>query len=605
MAHGAKICIAIAVHQPERLTPLPGALTAARSIVEWADALGYRTKLITDEAEPVTCARLKSGIQPLIAHASEDRDRVIISFAGHGVAADVRDLWLLSRWRSGAEEAVDVLRFRSRLATYLPAQVTIISDACRTARPNDSLDLQGSRILDLVEWGEPDTEEDILRATTLGKPAYMVRSREDGEPHCLFTHVVTNALWGRYPESIDKSRPEGPVVTSQTLKKAVKVQLNRAANLLDKSQRPEIVTNFTPPEDVYTPLTGLSAPPTVTLVPAQPKPVTRRAPLRPTEGVIDFLTHDLHRIARAPAQRARRSSTPRERAAALTQRLRQEAAQRPTHFETGTGLAILGDQISEVVVGPTANALLDMQPEAPLQSQGLWYVLQGPPGSLVARLASGRWVAAALYPDMIGTISVDAYGAAAVVYRPAGNSDPRVAAAAEQAVGALQSGSLGDGEALGIAARIREFKHVDPTLGAIAAYLYARAGDLDGIRRIAAYYCWANQPIPYDVALLGRLPLRREGPSLWATVPPTAERASRAPEEDKRAFTTRATPEVEGPVAGSFPWLRQGWSLIEDYRPPVYSPLAALERGLTRALFTTLEDEQGHALANLIRTGEV
>jgi hypothetical protein len=37
---GAKICIAIAVHAPEILEPLPGALNAAKSVIDWASALG-------------------------------------------------------------------------------------------------------------------------------------------------------------------------------------------------------------------------------------------------------------------------------------------------------------------------------------------------------------------------------------------------------------------------------------------------------------------------------------------------------------------------------------------------------------------------------------
>ena len=60
---------------------------------------------------------------------------------------------------------------------------------------------------------------------------------------------------------------------------------------------------------------------------------------------------------------------------------------------------------------------------------------------------------------------------------------------------------------------------------------------------------------------------------------------------------------VAGLVAGGIPWLRQGWSLLEDSGQAVLDALLEFTPGLTAALFTTLEPAAGEALAGLICKG--
>jgi len=58
------------------------------------------------------------------------------------------------------------------------------------------------------------------------------------------------------------------------------------------------------------------------------------------------------------------------------------------------------------------------------------------------------------------------------------------------------------------------------------------------------------------------------------------------------------------PVAGGFPWLRQGWGLLEATTLPFQPQLAAFRTDLTPAPFTTLRQQGGLRLASLIRQGE-
>ena len=54
---GDNVCIAIGVSRPEGLDEVPGA--SAKRVIARAEAQGFDAELVTDEAEPVTCARLR------------------------------------------------------------------------------------------------------------------------------------------------------------------------------------------------------------------------------------------------------------------------------------------------------------------------------------------------------------------------------------------------------------------------------------------------------------------------------------------------------------------------------------------------------------------
>jgi len=252
------------------------------------------------------------------------------------------------------------------------------------------------------------------------------------------------------------------------------------------------------------------------------------------------------------------------------------------------------------------GSYVDVSPDAPVETRGHWWVLEGPPSSLAVQLSpSDRWVCACVYPGMIGTWRVDKRGAASLVFRPGdgGSDSDTVAQAAEEAISALHAGTIAGEAASDLATRIRLWKHNDPILGVIASYLYAQVGDFESVRRIAWFYCYYNQPIPFDVALLGGLRLSRRGPLLCADVPATSKRQLREAAEANQEFATVATPAVAGLVAGGIPWLRQGWSLLEDSGQTVLDALLEFTPGLTAALFTTLEPAAGAALAGLIHKG--
>src|SRR5690606_16248804 len=103
---------------------------------------------------------------------------------------------------------------------------------------------------------------------------------------------------------------------------------------------------------------------------------------------------------------------------------------------------------------------------------------------------------------------------------------------------------------------------VNPMLGAISAYLYDYAGDVESIRRMAAFYIERRQPIPFEIALLGGFAVTIEDGDLFANVDAVPARADHPNGRLPRYVTAAMSGGVQA-VAGLCPWLRQGWDLVD------------------------------------------
>jgi hypothetical protein len=246
---------------------------------------------------------------------------------------------------------------------------------------------------------------------------------------------------------------------------------------------------------------------------------------------------------------------------------------------------------------------------------------------VVAEAATGSSIGAAAIPGMIVTVSIGNLiqpstgspdralmrGATSVIYRPtegwALDQDLQFASrASEDVIAKMRTSALTMEEALSVATMIRGLKHVNPMLGVIAAYLYDAIGDRDSIRRIAWFYATAPESfIPFDVALLADLKgERREDGRLRVRVPAVPQSAPRTPSEEQHPEYFCATEEVgDTLVAGGFPWLRQGWALLDVVSLPVHPGLVELASALLPFPFSTLEPDAGRILADLVRKGEV
>lgn len=643
-----KACLAIGVGDAPPLTYLGGAVNGADALGAWARQAGYVTTVLTDRQHPVRLADVEAALEGLLPD-NEPTDRLLISFAGHGLQRGVEDLWLLSKWLQ-ENEAISVAAMRGFLERYNLRQLVIVSDACRKApTTRDTNALTSNPGLRRGRIADHRLHIDMLRATSSYTAAFMLRGKTEADDRCLFSTLIFEALSGGIDAAFMK-RDGKLTLFSDSLATWLETAVPAQATHYGLTLVPEIDPGLRFPDDIY-----VDAPPaTKPSLPPWPDPAdiasvqldtgedgSARVPPPPGRSWSTSAPHwapknvaisdtwesrgqagtDLgyvlssHRRGRASADlesliRSDRVSADRRRIEST--RVEAEVRQgflvqeRPTHFETRAGFAVAGARAVRAWLGPDALA-------QDTRDRVWWRISPAFPGShfwagdqlavplpLLVELENGNWTGAAAMPGFIATFGVDASGVRSLVCRQMEDLD---AQPSEEAIAYHAAGTLPERQLSDLILKMRERKHQDPVLGVLASYLHDRAGDIDNIRRTAYYFAAAGQPIPFDIALLARLPAsRREEGWLEVEIPPVEEahvRPGRAAlPEYMRARTSQAT----GIVAGAFPWLREGWALLnpEGQQGLYPADLARIAAEVLPAPFTTLTPAGGTQLARLL-----
>jgi hypothetical protein len=604
-------CLAIGVSNAEPLDFLSGAANSAKAIGEWADRNGYLTKVLTDENDPVTVVDVKEALIALLPF-NRTTDRLILYFAGHGVLLPpTEELWLLSDWRS-EQYAVSVSGIKRRLKRYGLRQLSIIADACRSL-PSDgeAADLQPHYVLPRGRVDPTDPPQlDHMMASSAFRAAYMIRGhRPDGsDDRCIFSGVLIEALWG-HPGALMP-----PNVTSGSLYRYLRPAVSQVATRYGVDMRPEIHPGFVAPEDVYFKPGAVKPPPAVPW--PGPPPTTP-----PTTGSDVAGGHLSGSTAGSEWRKSRAEDRERATQAARdvdakvkSLKSAYSAEAMPSDFGTGCGFTVSGASALRAYLGPEGHASLEQD--------GAWWRIMpsrevGSPWSggtlrqplpLLVRLEDGNWAAGAALPGFLAAFTVLPQsvppGVSSMLYRRFRHwgADKDTEHLVENAVVRMTQGVSDHALLRDFVAEIRHFKHANPILGALAAYLYDAIGDINSIRRIAWFYAAANEPIPFDVALLAQIRITREAGigTLAAEVPevrrshPESDGELRFPELSKRTFA------INGTVAGEWPLLRQGWSVLDEDELPLLPDITAIGRSLTGAPFATLRADGGGALASLL-----
>jgi len=194
-------------------------------------------------------------------------------------------------------------------------------------------------------------------------------------------------------------------------------------------------------------------------------------------------------------------------------------------------------------------------------------------------------------------------GVSALVYR-APDATPRLWGLTAEAIVRMEQGNLHANAARDFAIQLRQYKFADPVLGVVSAYLYDSINDVDSIRQMAFYYIDNGLPVPFDIALLAQVESEMRNGQRWIHIPDVAARAPATGRERDFDWTYAATPAADGPVAGCWPWMRQGWALLEELRGVtstlVHPDLLELLSHVRPARFTTLDATGGRRLAELL-----
>jgi Caspase domain len=573
--------LAVGVSNAPQLPFLAGALNGARAFHQWAESMGYESRLLTDDKGPVTVAGLRAALERLLTADPSGTHRFAIYFAGHGVIREVEEgLWLLSDWRKELRAvAVEVLK--RRLREYQVKQVSIFADACRSLPTSiDTADLVADAVLGSGPAPRLGTMAiDKFVAAQDGAETFMIPGDNPEDDRCLFSGVLLEGLWGTRQDAFSKILRDK--ITSRSLGTYLETEVPKVAETYQYTVVPSISPTFPEGDDIYF---GDG--------PTMPPPVFAPWPSPGTLSKMGSLE-----------QRDIAPSVSDTGAAALEDQLR--AQDRPTHFETGSGFAIEGDGAVAIWTPHNVTAERDSG------GRGWWRLGSANPqwlerpAAILIQLANGTFAAVTALPEFIGSLVVNERGVAGLIYREI-HAEPEVATTTERAIGELERNALRADAVSDMAVELRQGKHADPVWGVISAYLYDSIGDLDSIRRMAYFYLEHQQPIPYDIALLAQLEGEiREGPLLWTSVPAVPAREPRSKAERGVEWSYQATPKKCGPVGGLWPWLRQGWAFLDDPEPDGHTlvlPAVADAAGqLTSARFATLHPDGGHHLATALQ----
>lgn len=312
---------------------------------------------------------------------------------------------------------------------------------------------------------------------------------------------------------------------------------------------------------------------------------------QPSDGYDPWLSDD----ERAQLDRERTALT--EQIAALTaKQQRIEAAlargDRATHYESECGLTVAGAEPLEPRVTGTATVNPDGQFPGSWQIDFHTGTPIGRSTPLLAPMQGGQAVATLALGGYITDCIMEAEGCVAASFRRVWlATDIRLRSETLIASGAFAEATADD--ALDWVAGLRGAEPFDPMLGVLAAYLFHRSGQTCSVRRLAPLYAAQSLPLPFDIALLAGAPVvPADDGTMLCKLPAVSKRPPRTPEQKMLVAELGACAELDIPVAGAFPLMRQGWFLLGAARPGfVADGLAALAPELLPAPFATFEPD--------------
>jgi hypothetical protein len=587
-----ELAVAIGVGNAPPLAYLSGAVNGAVAFHDWASKLGYESTLLVDDKKSVTIKRLRSALERLLGQG-QPIHRLVLYFAGHGLIRELEQgLWLLSDWHKEGR-AVAVEKLKRRLSTYYDIkQIAIFADCCRSLpKTVQDADLTEDGVIGLGPSGAQDpTYIDKFIAAQDGTATFVVPGASPEEDRCVFSGVLMEGLWGKHPTAFSPSVQNA--ITSRSLEKYLRDEVPKLTSRYGRKLNPSVSATFPDGDDIYF-RTDFSAPapqfpdwpPPSDLLPPGQQPGGRVGPTELAFGQEESKEFEI------PPQ------PPEDAGKDLLNRIQSQ----PWPKGLDCGLAVYGRDVLDVWTPD------DVAVKSVAEDDG-WEIYVRPnkylyrPVPVLIEFDDRAFAATTALPGFVGRIFCDARGVSALIYRPGGGSKD-TAAAAERALASMENGQLRAEALADLAVEVRNLKHYDPVLGVISAYLYDSIGDIANIRRMAYYYTWHHQPIPFDIALLAQLPGEWKDGRLWAEVPAVVEQKPRTESEKKHRWTYEKTPASKGEVGGFWPWMRQGWTFLDDPADIgstlVRSELLPLTQHLERGRFAMLDSQGGRSLATI------
>ncbi|MBI4220125.1 MAG: caspase family protein [Chloroflexi bacterium] len=573
-----RAAVVIGVNRTGKLPALRAAVSGAKKFGHWLKQEGFDVNLLVDDKKPVTLARISGQISELVRRGT--LRQLVIFFSGHGFLNVGRDeTWLLSNAPLDANEAINVAENVVLARESGIPSVVMISDACRsTPESIQSSRVRGSLIFPNEEvTSNPRPEIDRFFATLPGSASFEIAVGGTAKQYrAVFTDCFLQAYVKPDVGMARQVLVEGEqirVIPNRNLKEYLRREVPARMQELKVPVRqlPDAIVESG--EDVY-------------LGKVAPRPDSEKygiggvagllvMPVRTTVDVGDVAQYAFARAIGSridvpiPSREAIDRVASESGFNAAVDGVRTSEERGPDHFESTTGLKVIGTRVIEFLgLGVRVDKLYE-EPEASYIRINTPFPSRGAATSVILRFADGSGTVVAGLGGYIGTISVEGGRVANVSYVPSTNSDRwaeyveersrlrdlRTIVAAAARFGAFRVDKRDAGT---VADRIRFLKAVDPTLGLYSAYAYAEVGisrEVESVREIMANDISA---MLFDVAMLaGEMARGDRGANL--------------------------------PIVPFCPMLAQGWNLLRVKKARLHPIVDAARDHLLPSLWTTFD----------------
>lgn len=240
---------------------LPGAITSARRLREWAEQSDedckYKVLYLADDVfEKIDVKLVREQVSQFVNN--NFIDRLVVYFAGHGIVRSAGDqFWLLTDAANDQREGINVEAFRRGLLkcnignTDFAGQLCIIGDACRNTG-RDAIEFYGDPILTSTANMNRRIQLDRFLSTGLGDYSFQINQTGSQSAYCLFSEVMLSALRGEVTEAIDtEDHRFKPVVTNHKLAEYLEKEVRSRAATIEENMEPDLLTGIHPPHNFY------------------------------------------------------------------------------------------------------------------------------------------------------------------------------------------------------------------------------------------------------------------------------------------------------------------------------------------------------------------
>ncbi len=247
---------------------LPGAITSARRLREWAEQsdedCNYNVLYLADDVyEKIDVQLVREKVHDFINN--NFIDRLVVYFAGHGIVrSPSNQFWLLTNAANDIVEGINVEAFKRGLLKFnigndnFAGQLCIIGDACRNTG-RDAIEFYGHPIITSRAKMNRRIQLDRFLSTSLGDYSLQINQTDTQSAYCLFSQIMLSALHGQVQEAIETQGEFRPAVTNHKLADYLEKEVRNRAAAIEERMEPDILPGIIPPYNFYKRVGGTDA----------------------------------------------------------------------------------------------------------------------------------------------------------------------------------------------------------------------------------------------------------------------------------------------------------------------------------------------------------